>query len=285
MLARAHARGIPNFHIFGEVFDADVAALARHTREDRLPAVLDFAFQAAVTDVVARATGSDRLARVFAADAVYEGGAAGALQMPTFLGSHDMGRFAHFVRTANPEISGDEWLARVTLGHAIMMFSRGVPVIYSGDEQGFAGDGGDQDAREDMFASQVAVYNDNRLVGTDATTATENFNANAPLYRRIAGMAAIRAANPALRRGRQVVRVFGSAPGLFAFSRIDGAGETLVAFNTGTIPIRAQIEVDPTSLAWRSAQGACAPGASAPGSYAVEIAALDYVICVSEGAP
>ena len=45
----------------------------------------------------------------------------------------------------------------------MLMTLRGVPTIYSGDEQGFAGDGNDQDAREDMFPSKVAVYNDNTL--------------------------------------------------------------------------------------------------------------------------
>jgi hypothetical protein len=52
--ARAKARGIPNFHIFGEVFDPDPGTLARFTKVDGFPAVLDFAFQSAVTDVVAR---------------------------------------------------------------------------------------------------------------------------------------------------------------------------------------------------------------------------------------
>ena len=61
MLARARARGIPNFHIFGEVFDPDPATLASHTRVDGLPAVLDFAFQSAVTDVVAGAAPTERL--------------------------------------------------------------------------------------------------------------------------------------------------------------------------------------------------------------------------------
>ena len=37
-----------------------------------------------------------------------------------------------------------------------MYFSRGNPVVYYGDEQGFTGAGGDQAARQDMFASQVA---------------------------------------------------------------------------------------------------------------------------------
>ena len=50
MLKRARSEGIPNFHIFGEVAaeGVDVAQLARHTRVDGLPSVLDFAFAHAV---------------------------------------------------------------------------------------------------------------------------------------------------------------------------------------------------------------------------------------------
>lgn len=283
MRARAWARGIENFHIFGEVFDSDVATLARHTRVDGFPAVLDFAFQSAVTDVVARKVGTDRLARVFAGDAVYEGGEATAQQLPTFLGNHDMGRFGHFVLEANPGISDAELLHRVTLGHALMMFSRGVPTIYYGDEQGFTGDGGYADSREDMFASQVASYNDNRLVGTRATTATDSYRTDGPLYRRIATMAGIRAAHPALRSGRQVARAESDKAGLLAFSRLADGVEYLVVYNTGTTPITANVEVETTSRAWRSVRGACAGGVSAPGSYRVEVGPLDYMICVSEG--
>ena len=74
-----------------------------------------------------------------------------------------------------------------------MYLSRGNPVIYYGDEQGFVGDGGDQDARQDMFPSQVATYNDDDLIATDATTAQENFDAAHPLYEAISRLAAIRA--------------------------------------------------------------------------------------------
>ena len=52
-----------------------------------------------------------------------------------------------------------------------MYLSRGNPVVYYGDEQGFTGDGGDQDARQTMFASQVPDYLDDDLIGTDATHA------------------------------------------------------------------------------------------------------------------
>ena len=52
-----------------------------------------------------------------------------------------------------------------------MMTIPGTPVIYYGDEQGFTGDGGDRDARQDMMPSLVPSYNDDGLIGTTATTA------------------------------------------------------------------------------------------------------------------
>jgi len=283
MLAHAKAKGIPNFHIFGEVFDPDVAALARHTRVDKLPAVLDFAFQAAATDVAIGRTGTDRLATVFAGDPVYEGGEATARQLPTFLGNHDMGRIGWFVLKAKPGIGDDELLARVTLANALMFTARGAPTIYYGDEQGFTGDGDYADSREDMFASQVASYNDNRLIGSRTKGPSSAFRTDGVLYGRIADLAKIRRATPALRDGREMVRYAGDKPGLLAFSRLLAGAEVLAVFNTGDKPIKAQVPVEAGSIAWRALHGACAATASAPGSYAIELAPLDYMICVSEG--
>ena len=281
MLARARARGIPNFHIFGEVAETEPGMLARFTRVDGYPAVLDFAFQRAVADVVNGKVGTEALAHLFAQDALYEGGEAAALQLPTFLGNHDMGRIGWFVRAAHPEASGEEITRRVVLAHALLMFTRGVPVLYYGDEQGLAGEGGDKDARQDMFATRVAAYGAARLVD-GASAAGDHFKTDGALYQAISAMARLRAAEPALRGGRQVVRAAGDKPGLFAVSRTTGAGEVLVAFNTGLTPIAAQVEVDATSRTWRSAHGSCPLAATAPGSYRVEIGPLDYTICVSE---
>ena len=285
MLARAKAKNIPNFHIFGEVAtsDIDVALLAKHTRVDKLPAVLDFAFARAVADTVAGTAGTDTFTRLFDNDVLYEGGSATALQLPTFLGNHDMGRFAHYVRKANPKASDDEELKRVILGHAMMMTLRGVPTIYSGDEQGFAGDGIDQDARENMFPSKVASYNDNKLVGTKATTAESNFDQQHPLYQALAKFSALRLSTPALTRGKQIIRNYEEKPGLFAVSRIDPATgrEVLIAFNTSTSAITRNVETFANSVNFRSLHGVCAPKAKAPGSYSVTIAPLDFVVCAA----
>ncbi|ADG11384.1 alpha-amylase [Caulobacter segnis] len=285
MLARAKAKGIPNFHIFGEVFDPDVAILASHTRVDKLPAVLDFAFQAAVTNVVTGKAGPERLARVFAGDPVYEGGEATARQLPTFLGNHDMGRIGWFVQKARPGIRDDELLARVTLANAVLLTARGVPTIYYGDEQGFTGDGDYADSREDMFPSRVASYNDNRLIGVSAKGARSAFDPDSALYRQIAELARIRAATPALRDGRQVTRVADQQPGLFAFSRLLAGTEVLAVFNTSDEPIKANVPVEARSASWRALRGACQSSAAAPDGYSVELAPLDYMLCVSEGRP
>jgi glycosidase len=278
MLARARAKGIPNFHIFGEVYDPDPAVTARFTRVDAYPAVLDFPFQKTAVEVVSGKSGTDALAKLFAADAIYAKGADTAAILPTFLGNHDMGRVGFFVKQANPNASEAEILARVKLAHALMMFSRGVPTLYYGDEQGFAGAGGYGNSRQDMFASQTAVYAAERPIGGRQPA----YSTEAPLYTAIAEMARIRAAEPALRHGRQVVRVAGDTPGLFAMSRIDEAGgETLVLFNTSTAEVTAQVEVEPGSRRWQAVRGDCAAEASAPASYAVRIAPLDYLICKS----
>ena len=62
------------------------------------------------------------------------------------------------------------------LAHAMLFMLRGVPTVYYGDEQGFVGQGGDQDARQDMFARQVASYNEDTLLGTSPTDAQANFD-------------------------------------------------------------------------------------------------------------
>jgi glycosidase len=282
MLARARASGIPHFHIFGEVAaeGVDVAQLARYTRIDKFPSVLDFGFAGAVNKVVAGNEGTSVLARLYQDDGLYEGGADAALRLPTFTGNHDFGRLAWIIRAARPAATDAEVLKRVMLANAMLFLLRGVPVVYYGDEQGFVGHGIDQDARQTLFASKVASYNDQPLLGTTTTTAVANFNPQHPLYAQIADLSRLRQEYPAIRRGQQIVRVHGKAPGLFAASRLGADGrEIVVAFNTSTATAVAQVEVEITSKVFKTLRGACAAKASAPGSFRVEVPPLDYVVC------
>ncbi|UVO51867.1 alpha-amylase family glycosyl hydrolase [Sphingomonas sp. SUN019] len=287
MQARAAAKGIPHFHIFGEVSDHEIrpAKLAQHTIVDKLPAVLDFSFRQAVVETVAGTKGTDAFEALFDGDAIYAKGYDTALILPTFTGNHDDGRFSTFVRRAFPQASDAEVLDRVLLSNAMLLTLRGVPTIYSGDEQGFVSDGNDQDAREDMFASQVATYNDNRLLGTSATTATANFGQKNPLFRQIAELSRLRVKTPALTRGRQLLRAREETPGLLAISRFDPTtgGEVLLAFNTSTAPLKRQVQVEVGSQRFTTLAGkGCATRAAAPGSVTITLPPLGYAVCAAK---
>ncbi|MCP5396038.1 MAG: alpha-amylase [Sphingomonadaceae bacterium] len=287
MKERAKARGIPNFTLFGEVYKdvPESGYIAEYTRRDKLPAVLDFAFQASMRELLGRGQGTVVLAHMYDGDVLYEGGEEAALNLPTFLGNHDMGRFSTLLKEDMPGISQEELLARVRLGHAMMMVLRGAPVIYYGDEQGFVGDGNDQLAREDMFPSRTALYNDNDLIGTDATTADSNFDTRHPLYQLIAEFAEIRADHAALRRGKQVVRHYEQVPGIFAVSRFDPetGAEYVAAFNTTNEPRNANITVGYDARGFETLAGVCPVSVSAPGSAAFALPPLGWAVCrVSE---
>ena len=285
MLTCARKVGIPHFHIFGEVAmdDVDPAHTAVNTRVDKLPSVLDFGFLWAVRDVIAKDGPTDELAKLFRSDALYEGGAAAALQLPTFVSNHDSpGHIAAAIQLARPNAGENEVLKRDMLAQAMLLTLRGVPTIYYGDEQGFAGKGGgDQNARQDMFPSRVASYNEEKLLGSSATTAQSNFDPQHPLYREIAKLAHIRTSHRALTRGLQVIRYAQDKPGLLAVSRFEpGSGrEMLLLFNTSTAPIRQNVRVETRSTRFAALAGNCPVTAAAPGSVAVELPALGYAVC------
>ncbi|MBB5873106.1 pullulanase-type alpha-1,6-glucosidase [Allocatelliglobosispora scoriae] len=229
---RAHK---PDFFMFGEVYSADASITSSYVRQGGLQATLDFGFQAAAQGFVTGGSGQG-LADLYATDPLYTTRGTDAGDLPTFLGNHDMGRIGSAILKYSIVNGGGEQdaLERDRLAHELMFLTRGQPVVYSGDEQGFTGPGGDKDARQDMFASRVADYLDDDLLGTDRTHAVDNFNTAHPLYRSIAALGDLRAAHPGLRDGTQTTRYAGD--GVFAFSRLDAAQrvEYVVAANSGT---------------------------------------------------
>ena len=228
---RDHAASIGNddFFAFGEVYDSNPAYLSTFSTVGRLDATLDFGFQDVGTGF-AKGGATTRLRDFYAADDWYTDADSNAYASPTFLGNHDMGRIGTFLQGT------DSILQRDRLAHSLMYLTRGQPVVYYGDEQGFVGDGGDKDAREDMFPSLVPSYNDNDLIGTDATTADANFDTGHPLYTSIRDLARLRRTYPALADGAQLHRYSSNGAGIYAFSRIDAQEdrEFVVALNNAT---------------------------------------------------
>ncbi len=230
--AEAQRVGNPDFFTFGEVFDADPKFMSNYTTDGKLQATLDFGFQQRAA-AFAQGKSTNAVRDLFADDDWYTDADSNAYSLPTFLGNHDMGRIAKFIKDGRPGAGDAEVLKRDQLVHALMYLTRGQPVVYYGDEQGFVGDGGDQDARQDMFPSKVATYNDDDLVGTRATTAQANFDTKHPLYRTLRDLSALRDAHPALADGTQVHRYSSAAAGVYVVSRVDRATGTeyLVALN------------------------------------------------------
>lgn len=249
MQALAAADGNPDFFMFGEVAldGSDAAAksfTSHYTTHDRMQAILDFPFQDAARGFASKGLNNRRLANFFVNDDWYTDHDSNVYALPTFLGNHDMGRIGYFIKTDNPGADDAELLARDRLAHELMYLSRGNPVVYYGDEQGFAGLGGDQSARQTMFASQVEEYQQGDQIGTDNTAEDDNFVTDHPLYTAIGDLAELKAEHPALRNGAQQVRHASDGPGLFAFSRIDRREqrEYVVVLNNSTEAASAPIQ-------------------------------------------
>ncbi|TPQ21765.1 pullulanase-type alpha-1,6-glucosidase [Streptomyces sporangiiformans] len=231
--AYAARKGQDDFFMFGEVYSADTSVTSPYVTQGRLDSTLDFPFQDAARSYASQGGSAKKLAAVFGDDYKYTTDKANAYEQVTFLGNHDMGRIGHFLKQDNPEASDAELVKKDRLANELMFLSRGNPVVYYGDEQGFTGAGGDKDARQTLFGSRVADYLDDDELGTDRTHAEDAYDTSAPLYRQISALAKLRKAHPALADGVQTERYAADGAGVYAFSRTDAKTgvEYVVAVN------------------------------------------------------
>jgi alpha-amylase len=268
----ARAQGIRDFYMFGEVAeDFSHEIVSHYPTQTGVQGVLDFLFQMSARDFAGKSLPTNALRDFFVKDDWYTDGDSNAYNLPTFLGNHDRGRIGMFVRDDNPGAAEAELLSRDRLAHELMYFSRGNPVVYYGDEQGFTGAGGDQDARQDMFPSQSPQYNNlddpgvagddgagrNDNIGSNETPMDDNFDEGHPLYRTLADLAAVTRRHPALRDGAQQHRFSSSAPGVYAFSRVDRSKrrEYVVALNNDEQAASASIPTYVEDSRWEKVYG------------------------------
>lgn len=257
----AEKSGRKNFFIFGEVYDHDPAFLSEFVHRASMPTVLDFGFQRAAARFASGMDSPAKLAEFFTRDSYYTTPVVSAYGLVTFLGNHDIGRIGHFLLNDLATAPDEEILGRDILAHSLLFFSRGIPAIYYGDEQGLTGKGGDVAAREDMFGSKVSDFALEKRIG-GGNGSEPSFNEEHPLFRAIREMISIRKENPTLQSGVQIVRYADDRPGIFAISRVNPQKkeEMLVVYNNAAETRKANIKVFSPTGDWERVYASGAKG-------------------------
>lgn len=253
---QAKSVGISDFTIFGEVWESAPVELMNYVRINGIQTVLDFPFQRVAVEYAASSSMGQTLRNLFEYDDYYTSATSSAQNLVTFLGNHDMGRVAFLIdsKRVNPQA---ELLARVKLAHALLYLSRGIPVVYYGDEVGMTGSdsGNDQRARQDMFATQVTMWKSEKRVGSKPVGEGDSFSEkNHPISRYLTELSDLRREHPALANGQMQVR-YAKGP-IFAISKRerDKDREYLVVFNNSSREARALIPTA-TRSTWRQILG------------------------------
>ena len=273
----ANGVGVTDFPIFGEVFSTDDMYVSAFVRDRGLPVALDFPFQDAAAGFVAGRTNAKALRDRLDDDDYYRTPSGLAPTPPTFLGNHDMGRAALQIEQHGGR---DKLLERTLLGYDVMYLLRGAPTVYYGDEVGMIGTGGDQQARQDMFPTQVQDWQTQDRVGSPSIGTGSSFDVTTnPIELELAKLGALRDAHPALSTGASIVR-FASGR-VLAVSRIDAAAkrEYIAAFNSGTTAATVTITTSTGGASWSPLLGTTATLTSgATGTMTFDVPALSAVL-------
>lgn len=257
--AQAKSAGIDNFTTFGEVFDVNPINLMNYVRRNKIQTVLDFPFQRTATEFASGYSDATTVENLFNYDDLYTSPTSNAGNLVTFLGNHDMGRVGKLIESTriNP---ANELLPRTLLAHALMYLSRGIPVVYYGDEVGMTGtgSGSDQMARQDMFATKVVIWKTEPRIGSNPIGTGDSFAVTDthPIAKYLKTLAKLRQANPGLANALMQVRIAKDA--LLVISKKDEneGHEYLVAFNNSTKAIKASVKTATSTGGWRTLLGA-----------------------------
>jgi glycosidase len=241
----ARQTGREHFIAFGEAFKVDKAFEDTQARRieayagaaadgtPRLDSLLNFSLYGATLDVFGKRQPTAELA--WRIDNMMRVHARPHL-MPSFVDNHDVDRFL---------ASGDEAALKQAL--LAIMTLPGIPVIYYGTEQGL------DKRRPAMFAS-----------GVDAG-GRDRYDTQAPLYRYVRDVIALRRGHPVLSRGTpRVLASNAQAPGVLAYAMQHEGRQLLVAFNTSGSPQALSLPA-----------GSLAAGAPLHGLFAIDGTAPD----------
>jgi alpha-amylase len=194
------------FFQFGEVLNGDPRYLSQYSVTGTIDSTIDFPLAFQLRNWLSQGQSVSVVQTLFDSDDRYIDADSHARARPLFLGNHDIGRWGWFIEQDNPFMGEDQKIDLMEFGHACIMFLRGQPIIYYGDEQGFVGTGTFGGAREDMLPGQTQAYNSVDLIGTDATTADSNFDTEHPIFLAIKSLISFYKEHQAVRGGTQVFR-------------------------------------------------------------------------------
>jgi len=218
----------PKLGLLGEVLDGDTTKVAFYQTgaprpdgvDSGMDSLFDFPLFYKLRDVFAEGRPIQGIAEQLARDWVYPD----PMRLVTFVGLHDVDRFMS-VRGA------DHQALRLAL--AMVLTTRGIPLVYYGDEIGLAG-GGDPENRRDFPGgfpgdTRSAFEAGGRTPEEQATWAW------------VRHLARVRQASVALRRGQLLHLMVDNS--VYVFARVTPDERVLVAFHTGassrsvTIPV------------------------------------------------
>ena len=260
--AQAKSAGIENFTVFGEVWDVNPINLMNYVRRNKIQTVLDFPFQRTATEFASGYSDASVVENLFLYDDLYTSATSNASNLVTFLGNHDMGRAGKLIEAARIN-KPSELLPRTLLAHALLYLSRGIPVVYYGDEVGMIGTGAgsDQLARQDMFSTKVAMWKTEPRIGSNPIGSGDSFalTDNHPIAKYLKVLANLRATNPGLANAVMQVRYAKDA--LLVISKKDEKEnrEYIVAFNNSSKATKITINTATASGGWQTLLGVSKP--------------------------
>ena len=256
--ATAKKSGINDFTIFGEVFDYSTLNLMTYVRQNKIETVLDFPFQAKATEYASGYSNAPVLSSLFENDDYYTSARSSASNLVTFLGNHDVGRVGYIIASKRIQPAA-QLVPRTNLANALMYFSRGIPVVYYGDEVGMTGSnsGKDQFARQDMFPTDIELWKNEPRIGGSPIGNGDSFSATnqSPIANYLIKLAEIRRDNPALANGPMLERY--SKYSLYVISKKDVVQnrEYLVAFNNSDTDEIVEVTTATSGAEWTQILG------------------------------
>jgi len=223
-------REFPNVNVIGEMFDGDAAKVsffqAGRPRFDGIDSgielLFDFPLYYPVRRVFAEGRSLKQLPEALARDHLY----SDPSKLVVFLGLHDVSRF---MNESGATAQG------LKLAYTFLFTTRGIPLIYYGDEIGMPG-GSDPDNRRDFPGGWLR---DSRNAFTPlGRTASE-----LDLFNHVRKLGALRGGAEALRRGRLVH--LAAEENAYVYARISPQQRMVAALNISDQPQAVQVDVTP----------------------------------------